>query len=666
MIPETYAIQKIKYNMPRLPLTGCIDLTYRCNNNCRHCWLWVENSSEEAKKELTFDEIRRFADDARSMGCQRWKISGGEPMIRPDFIDIFDYLTSRCRSYGLSTNGTLITPKIARLMKRKGTKWIALYGATKEVYERITRNPGSFEAAMRGFRYLKEEEAGFIVQIMPMKGNYHQLKEMVDLALSLSEYYRVGAPWLYLSANADRERNDEIKRQRLDPKDVIEVDKPDLSYVSSEGEGESVCHGSAENGSNHSFFSCVNRGNGFHIDPYAQMSFCGVVRDPELRSDLRYKNFKECWKSMPSLIKKIEVTEEYKNGCGSCDLRNNCHCCPAHGYLEHRRPQAKVEYLCDIAKQRKKFSDNWIRDHRRYFNIADICIQVDSDVPFNEDTLDPKFKFFKTDEPGEDIIKIRHHFYIPELRSRDLGEKVCFVPPRAIYKKDNSWIYIYSRIDPFSNHEYVYRAMVCNKEHTRVKIYNEEDRKFTRGNLNSLTMLSTDQILLARTLADKDGCYLHSCGVDFEGKGLLFAGHSDAGKTTLAEIFKNQAKILCDDRMIIRKHSGDFKIHGTWSHGDLADVSGDSAPLRAILFIEKSTDNGLMLIREKREVIKKLLPCIIKPFVTVDWWEKSLSFIEEISDQIPCFVLRFNKSDEVVDILKRNILNTDRECVECR
>ncbi len=187
--------------IPRLPLKGELDLTYRCNNNCRHCWLRLPGKSPEGKKELSFEEIRAIADAARSLGCQRWSISGGEPMLRPDFAEIFDYLTRKTVTYSLNTNGTLISPTIARLLKKKGTKLIALYGATAEVHDDVTRNPGSFEAVLRGIAYLKEAGAGFMVQLIPMRANFHQWPEMIHLAQSLSPHYRVGAAWLYLSVS---------------------------------------------------------------------------------------------------------------------------------------------------------------------------------------------------------------------------------------------------------------------------------------------------------------------------------------------------------------------------------------------------------------------------------------------------------------------------------
>lgn len=61
-------------DLPRLPLKGSIDLTYRCNNRCRHCWLWTD----DGRGELTKEEIFDIVDQARAMGCREWAISGGE------------------------------------------------------------------------------------------------------------------------------------------------------------------------------------------------------------------------------------------------------------------------------------------------------------------------------------------------------------------------------------------------------------------------------------------------------------------------------------------------------------------------------------------------------------------------------------------------------------
>lgn len=650
MVGDYLEIKRIN-NLPRLPLEGNIDLTYRCNNNCRHCWLRIPPNAQEEKDELSLEKIKHIVEEARIMGCRRWSISGGEPMLRQDFTEIFDYITSNSNSYSINTNGALVTPKIAQLLKRRGTKMVALYGATAEVHDHITRNPGSFEATMRGFAYLKEAGVGFTVQLIPMKDNYHQFKDMVKLAESLSRHYRVGAAWLYLSACGDPGRNKEIMRQRLPPKDVVELDKPDLSYEDwMQKEVTPGCHNTNNNA--YLFSSCINSRRDFHIDPYGKMTFCCFIRDPNLRYDLSKGSFRQCWEDfIPSLTTKIKITEEYRKSCGSCELRKDCRWCPVYGYLEQGDFNLKIDYLCAVAKENRKFKEEWQKSHRRYYKIADITILVESDLPINDETFHPKFKHFEACGPGEDTILIWHHFSLPHFNSKDLGKECYRKFSWAIYKKDSSWIYLGT--SPTQDDKSVYRIAVFNSDHTRARIYNDREETFMKGNLDSLTLFGNDQILLARILADRQGCYLHSCGVNFEGKGLLFAGQSGAGKSTMAIILKDKAEILCDDRIILRRQQQGFRIYGTWSHGDVPDVSANSAVLKAILFLEKAQENLILPIDDKKEITKRLLDCLIKPFITVDWWEKTLLLVDKIAQEVPCYVLRFDKSGGVADILRK-------------
>jgi len=651
MVHDSYLEIKKTNNLPRLPLEGSLDLTYRCNNNCRHCWLRIPPDSFEINKELSFEEIKKIVADARKLGCRRWKISGGEPLLRPDFAEIFAYLTVNSNSYSINTNGTLITPKIAQLLRRKGIKMVAFYGATARVHDHITRNPGSFEATMRGFRYLKEAGAGFTIQLIPMKDNYHQFKDMVKLAESLSKHYRVGAAWLYLSACGDKRINAEIMRQRLAPEEVVELDKPDLSDEEwIKNEPSFSCRNKNEN--DYLFSACIAGRRNFHIDPYAKMTFCCFIKDPALRYDLRGGSFKEGWEEfIPFLAAKVKVNEEYKKNCGSCELRQDCRICPVYGYLEHGNFSAKVEYLCAVANEMRKFKEEWKVNHRRYYKIADITIQVESDLSINDETFHPKFKHFEIDTAGRDTISIRHHFFLPDLNGQDLGKEFYRKPPWAVYRKGNSWIYLW--ISPRQGDKSLHRVVVFNSDHSRARIYNDKEETFIKGNLHSLTMFPTDQILLARILADRQGCFLHSCGVNFGGKGLLFVGHSEAGKSTMATMLKGKAEILCDDRIIIRKQPQGFEIYGTWSHGDIPDVSANSAPLRAMMFLERANKNQLILLEDKKEITKRILACLVRPFVTADWWEKTLLLVDKIAQEVPCYALRFDKSGRVVDILRK-------------
>ena len=165
-------------------------------------------------------------------------------------------------------------------------------------------------------------------------------------------------------------------------------------------------------------------------------------------------------------------------------------------------------------------------------------------------------------------------------------------------------------------------------------------------------MFPTDQILTGRLLAYRDGCIMHSLGVILDGRGYLFVGHSDAGKSTMATMMKKEAQILCDDRNIIRKRDGVYTLSGTWSHGDVKDVSSQSAPLEAILFLKQAKNNQLELVSDETQSFQSLLACLIRPLETKDWWERSLDFLTTLSQEIPCYNARFNKDGKVLDLIR--------------
>ncbi|NQU17889.1 MAG: radical SAM protein [Candidatus Saganbacteria bacterium] len=635
-------------NLPSIPQYGKIDLTYRCNNNCRHCWLRIAPDAKEKQNELSFNEIIRVVTDARKMGCRNWAISGGEPLLRQDFAEIFELITSKSKSYSLNTNGTLITSQIARLIKNeKGNVIVSIYGATAEVHDNITRNKGSFEAAMRGLSCLKEKAVNFVVQIVPLRDNYHQLKEMIVIARSFNPHYKLNTSWMYLSASRDEQINQQILNQRLEKNDLIKHFKSNLTFHE-----ETSCNCNQVKNDDRLYASCIKGLSGFHIDPYGYMALCPFVKDNALRYDLRKGTFEECWDSfIPSLADKIRGGQEYLDNCGSCDLLSDCRWCPAFSFLEHGRHSAKVDHLCDLAREKKLFNKNWIKKHRRYFRVADITIQIEMDIPFSEDFFKPKFKIFEVDGPGEDTVSISHHFSLPDLEGFDLGQKIYQKPPWAIYKKNSSWIYLCISPNPENS---IQGVVVFNRDHSKARIYHDSAKKpqVLEGNWPSITFLPSDQIIIARLLADRQGCYFHSSGLILNGKGFLFAGYSGAGKSTISLMLQNHAEILCDDRIIVKKQKKGFHIFGTWSHGDVPDISAKSIPLHAIMFLEQAQDNRLVQITDRKEIRKRLLAFLIKPLVTKDWWEKMLTLIEKISFEVPCYIMKFDKSGAIVKELK--------------
>jgi len=291
-------------------------------------------------------------------------------------------------------------------------------------------------------------------------------------------------------------------------------------------------------------------------------------------------------------------------------------------------------------------------DYRRYYQVGGMTICVEADLAITDATFHPKFNCFAAAGPGDDTIHIRHHFFLPDLEAGEMGVNVYRRPPWVIYRHDRSWTYLV--VSDGDHSPRIRQAAVFTCDHARADIYHHHEIQavFKKGGLASLSLLPTDQIILARILADRQGGILHSGGVILEKQGLLFVGHSDAGKSTLVTLLKETAEILCDDRIIIRHQAGGCRIYGTWSHGDVPLVSPKSAPLKAILFLRQARDNQALRLSDRRKIIRGLLACLVKPLATADWWHRMLTLMPLIATAAPCYILEFDKSGRVVDVLK--------------
>jgi hypothetical protein len=256
---------------------------------------------------------------------------------------------------------------------------------------------------------------------------------------------------------------------------------------------------------------------------------------------------------------------------------------------------------------------------------------------------------FQVDGLGTDNLTWHHHFSLPYTAQLRSGQLEFKSPPWEIYRHPGSWAYV--GIMPSPDDSSLHRVAIFNDDHSIGHIYSPNEDGFKAGNLRSLTLFPTDQIVLARVLAERQGCYMHSAGMIINGQGLLFVGHSEAGKSTITALLQRYGEILCDDRIIVRRWPEGFHIHGTWSHGDIPVVSPSGAPLRAILLLEQAPHNRLIEIEQRKEIARRLPFFVIKPLITADWWEKTLDLVGMMAREVPVYRLQFDKSGSVIDAL---------------
>ncbi len=286
-----------------------------------------------------------------------------------------------------------------------------------------------------------------------------------------------------------------------------------------------------------------------------------------------------------------------------------------------------------------------------HFGIAGLTLRVGADLPITGNTFAQKFSVFQLNTPSKDKILLHHHFTLPNLSDLNLNQRVYRKQPWTIFRNGDNWIYLC--FTPHEDEYHPYRIAVFNTDYTQGQIFSPNTSFFLKGNLHSLTLFPTDQILLAHIFADREACFLHAAGMIINKKGFLFVGHSEAGKSTISKILQDEGEILCDDRIIVRRWPQGFKIHGTWSHGEIPIVSNASAPLRAILLLEKAPANRLIPVEDRGEIVRKLPFFVVQPLVTADWWEKTLELVGQIAREVPVYRLQFDKSGQIREVLKQ-------------
>jgi len=328
----------------RIPITGSIEVTARCNLRCAHCYINLPAGDHQAQdRELTYRELVGILDQVVDEGCLWLLLTGGEPFLRPDFLDIYTYAKKKGLLVAVFTNGTLLTPRIADHLAewRPFTIEITLYGRTQETYEQVTGVPGSYERCMRGIELLLERKLPLNLKSVIMTLNRHEVGEMKAYVEGLGVDFRFD-PVLNIRLDGDRKP----AQVRIPPEEVVALDLADEKRLKSWREFCDRFWGPPPQPE--TLYHCGAGVGTFHVDPYGQLSACIMSRVPAY--DLRQGTFREGWCEFLARVREQKWTRQ--TPCQGCDLLSLCGQCPGWAQMESGDPEEPVAYLCQIAHLR--------------------------------------------------------------------------------------------------------------------------------------------------------------------------------------------------------------------------------------------------------------------------------------------------------------------------
>lgn len=320
--------------------------TRACNLACIHCRASAQ--TEPAPGELTTGEVKAVIDDIASFAQPVFIISGGEPLMRPDILEIARYGRERGLRVVMSPNGTLITGQVAQEMAAAGIARISVSidGSCAERHDRVRAVPGAFAAALQGLAACRANGIGFQLNTTVLRQTVDDLPAIHQLAIRLgAEAWHVFMLVPTGRGSADDEISAEAYEQvlnwiyetaRTSPVPLRVTCGPHFMRIvatrrSQDGEPAGLVR---PRGAAHGHLDGASRGclagNGYcFISHRGEVYPCGYL--PLLAGDVRERSFREIYQES-ALFQTLRDLTRLEGKCGACEFVRVCGGCRARAY----------------------------------------------------------------------------------------------------------------------------------------------------------------------------------------------------------------------------------------------------------------------------------------------------------------------------------------------
>lgn len=380
----------------RVPVEGSIELTHRCNLHCVHCYLGDQSEIRHHRhEELSTVEVKGILDQLAAAGTMTLTLTGGDPMVRGDFPEIYEYAVRKGLFVIVFCDGVLIDDGIVELFRRY-PPWhveVSLYGATAPTYERITQVKGSHARCMAGIARLRKNGIRFRLKTVLMRINAHELDAMEDQARALGVNFHydaavfpclpyadnggrsnapsggrlngipVAPPVLPSSQQAPAAAGDPLDTSgagravrnllpthaptelRVSPEEVAAID---LATEARRAPWVAEYQEKKDFRLPDRLYLCGAGLSNFHIDPYGNLQPC--VLTTHVQYNLRQGSFLEGWNGPIAAIRDVVPRDGYT--CNDCEMRPVCSGCPALFHVENGAADVRSSYICRTTQAR--------------------------------------------------------------------------------------------------------------------------------------------------------------------------------------------------------------------------------------------------------------------------------------------------------------------------
>lgn len=349
-------LEDLRYqsSLSLVPFQATLELTYRCNERCGHCYLATYNDHEDGRPPLSVEEWKKILNQLKEAGTFVLVFIGGEAMMHPYFWELAEYAARKGFALSLITNGLLLDDKAADRMKDLGFYQISvsLYSLNPTIHDQMTKRKGSHFKTIEAIKKLKQRNLEVIINCLLTSLNIDTCFDLEDWGKKLG--IRVQFDPL-VTAKSDGSLDSTATR--ASPEQLMKYyrtlslrnKKPQPMMIKKE---DPVC----------------NQGRGkCAVNVYGDLLTCLEVRDP--LGNFRNQSFSEIWHSPKAIqmreLKNKDLKFEATTGDGEF-----CDHCPGMAMAETGDMRNEVPFLMELARIKRQVAGETQESER--FRTSDL------------------------------------------------------------------------------------------------------------------------------------------------------------------------------------------------------------------------------------------------------------------------------------------------------
>ena len=344
-----------KANETKIPISATFELTPICNLHCDMCY--IRMNTAEVKQQggvKTVEEWLSIAKQLKEQGTLFLLLTGGEPLLYPNFKELYVSLKQMGFIITLNTNATLITKEIVQLFKQYPPRFIkvTLYGGSNETYHRLCHTNNGLDRCIAGVKLLKQYGIATKLTFTLIEKNRQDYTRMLDIAHELELTTMLNA---YTSMYTRKSCDSCIPMAelRMSPEEVARIE---LDYLK-ESKGENYDRYMQEMATFLELpvtsvpdglpLACRAGKSSCWINWQGIMTPCVDMDEPSV--SLHGQSVAEAWQSIVRSCQELPLHTE----CKGCTLKQVCDVCYANATNEKQK-NGNMDYLCRMAKEKKK------------------------------------------------------------------------------------------------------------------------------------------------------------------------------------------------------------------------------------------------------------------------------------------------------------------------